>query len=274
MLLILTSPAFAGDKVIKLLAIGNSFSEDSIEQNLWQIANNQGVTMIIGNMYIGGCSIDRHFKNMTEDIPDYRYCKITVDGKREWFKNSHLKDVIKDEDWDYVSIQQVSQEAGQPQSYTHLKEVVDWIRANAPHAKVVFHQTWAYGPASTHGGFAKYDRDQMKMYEAVVSVTREQARKAGIKKIIPTGTALQDARTTKLGNDLTRDGFHMSKGFGRYLAACTWFETLTGKNVTRNTYVPDGSEKGTEAISEEEAVIARKAAHQAVAVPFHVVSIK
>lgn len=112
------------------------------------------------------------------------------------------------------------------------------------------------------------------MYNAVVSVTREQARKAGIKKIIPTGTALQDARTTKLGNDLTRDGFHMSKGFGRYLAACTWFETITGKNVTRNTYVPDGSEKGTEAISEEEAVIARKAAHRAVAVPFHVVSLK
>ncbi|MBP9998161.1 MAG: DUF4886 domain-containing protein, partial [Bacteroidales bacterium] len=54
MLLILTSPAFAGDKVIKLLAIGNSFSEDSIEQNLWQIANNQGVDMVIGNMYIGG----------------------------------------------------------------------------------------------------------------------------------------------------------------------------------------------------------------------------
>lgn len=277
-MLLMFSPAFTADgktqpkdKVIKVLAIGNSFSEDSIEQNLWQIAHDQGVDMVIGNMYIGGCSIDRHYKNITEDIPDYRYCKITVDGRRQWTKSSHLKDVIGDEDWDYVSIQQVSQDAGMPDTYSHLKEVVDWIHANAPTAEVVFHQTWAYGPESSHSGFARYDRDQMKMYQTVVSVSREQARKAGIKKIIPTGTALQDARTTRLGSDLTRDGFHMSKGFGRYLAACTWFETLTGRNVTRNSYVPDGSEKGTEAISPEDAVIARRAAHQAVAAPFKIV---
>ena len=97
--------------------------------------------MVIGNMYIGGCSVDRHYKNITEDIPDYRYCKITADGNRQWFKSSHLKDVIKDEAWDFVSIQQVSQDAGMPGTYAHLQEVVDWIRANAPQAEVVFHQT-------------------------------------------------------------------------------------------------------------------------------------
>ena len=280
LVLMFVGPAYAADKqqpstgkVIKVLAIGNSFSEDSIEQNLWQIAQAQGVDMVIGNMYIGGCSVDRHYKNITEDIPDYRYCKITADGNRQWSKSSHLKDVIKDEAWDFVSIQQVSQDAGMPGTYAHLQEVVDWIRANAPQAEVVFHQTWAYGPDSSHGGFLKYDRDQLKMYQAVVGVTKEQAEKVGITTIIPTGTALQDARTTRLGADLTRDGFHMSKGFGRYLAACTWFETLTGHDVSHNTYVPDGSQSGTEPLSSEDAAIARRAAHQAVAVPFEIVPI-
>lgn len=36
---------------------------------------------------------------------------------------------------------------------------------------------------------------------------------------------------------LNRDGFHMSN-YGRYLIGCVWFETLTGKSVIGNTFIP------------------------------------
>ena len=36
---------------------------------------------------------------------------------------------------------------------------------------------------------------------------------------------------------LHRDGFHMSQQ-GRYLIACVWFETLTGKSPVGNSYIP------------------------------------
>ena len=90
---------FAKDGVTRVLAIGNSFSWDSVEQNLYQIAAADSVPMIIGNMYIGGCSIDRHVKNIQENIPDYRYCKITADGTKthtgkftlaDWTNGWHL----------------------------------------------------------------------------------------------------------------------------------------------------------------------------------------
>lgn len=260
----------AKDGVTRVLAIGNSFSWDSVEQNLHQIAAADSVPMIIGNMYIGGCSIDRHVKNIKENLPDYRYCKILQDGTKTRTGKYTLAEAIKDETWDYVTIQQVSHESGRPQSYGNIQVLVDWVRENAPQAEIIFHQTWAYGPSSKHNGFAYYDRDQKKMYEAVVNTTREQAMKAGVNRFIPCGTAVQNARTTYLGNDLTRDGFHLSYGIGRFIAACTWYETITGRDVTTNTYCPDGSEDGTEAVSPEDCFTARRAAHAAVLCPFEV----
>ena len=67
-------------RVIKVLAIGNSFSEDAIEQYLYELAAAQGDSLVIGNAYIGGCSIDRHWSNAQTGKPEYRYRKI-VGGK-------------------------------------------------------------------------------------------------------------------------------------------------------------------------------------------------
>ena len=47
-----------------------------------------------------------------------------------------------------------------------------------------------------------------------------------VEQIIPTGTVLQNLRTSPLNNemDLTRDGYHMDYGLSRYAAACAVFE--------------------------------------------------
>ena len=42
---------------VKILAIGNSFSEDAVEQNLHELATAKGIETVIGNMYIPGCPI-------------------------------------------------------------------------------------------------------------------------------------------------------------------------------------------------------------------------
>ena len=49
--------------------------------------------------------------------------------------------------------------------------------------------------------------------------------------VIPAGTAIQNARTSYLGDTLTRDGYHMSNIHGRWITACTWFAYITGANV-------------------------------------------
>lgn len=82
-LAVLCIAAGAKERTIKILAIGNSFSWDSVEQNLHQIADADGTTLIIGNMYIGGCSIEHHVNNLRNDLPEYRYMKISADGSEE-----------------------------------------------------------------------------------------------------------------------------------------------------------------------------------------------
>ena len=48
---------------MKILSIGNSFSEDA-QRYLHQIANANGDDIFCANLYIGGCSLERHYNNI------------------------------------------------------------------------------------------------------------------------------------------------------------------------------------------------------------------
>ena len=50
---------YAQQKQVRILAIGNSFSQDAVEQYLHELAEAEGISTIIGNMFIGGCSLER-----------------------------------------------------------------------------------------------------------------------------------------------------------------------------------------------------------------------
>ena len=263
MLVLCAQVAFA-DRPLKLLAIGNSFSEDAIEQNLFELAAATGHQMVIGNMYIGGCSLERHWGNAQSNKPDYDYRKIGIDGKMTRTANYTLDKALRDEQWDYVSLQQVSQLSGMYNSFQpHLDSLIAYVRARVPATtKLIWHVTWAYAQNSTHGGFANYDRNQDKMYRAIVEgAQRLKKENAQFSLFVPVGTAIQNARTSFVGDHLNRDGFHLDLVLGRYTAACTWFECLFGTKVFGNRYAPKGLDKAQKAV-------AQWAAHLAVELPF------
>ena len=82
-LLGLSTAASANKEIIRILAIGNSFSEDAIENNLYELAAADGIKTIIANMYIGGCSLERHLDNARGNKGAYRYRKLGLDGIRK-----------------------------------------------------------------------------------------------------------------------------------------------------------------------------------------------
>ena len=263
MLVLCAQVAFA-DRPLKLLAIGNSFSEDAIEQNLFELAAAAGHQMVIGNMYIGGCSLERHWGNAQSNKPDYDYRKIGIDGKMTRTANYTLDKALRDEQWDYVSLQQVSQLSGMYNSFQpYLDSLIAYVRARVPATtKLIWHVTWAYAQNSTHGGFANYDRNQDKMYRAIVEgAQRLKKENAQFSLFVPVGTAIQNARTSFVGDHLNRDGFHLDLVLGRYTAACTWFECLFGTKVVGNRYAPKGLNKA-------QIAVAQWAAHLAVELPF------
>ncbi len=257
-------------KVIKVLALGNSFSMDAVEQYLWELGDADGVQMIVGDMYIGGCSLERHVKNLTGNLPAYAYRKVAIDGTKSDTGGTTLEKALSDEAWDYVSIQQVSGYSGIYGSYEpYMDTLIEYVRARIPEdCRILFHQTWAYQGDSRHGDFSKYWRNQNIMYHAICQTVRNAvSTRPQIYKVVPSGTAVQNARTSTIGDHMTRDGFHLNYDYGRFTAACTWYETLTGRNVMKNSYCP-------ETVSAEQDAIVKKAAHKAVRNPWTVTAIK
>ena len=259
----------AQNDTIKILAIGNSFSDDAIEDHLHGLAKTEGLTIVIGNIYKGGCSIERHVRNLRGNITDYEYRKIDAEGVRTIDYGYTMERGLADEDWDYVSFQQGSAFSGIPDSYALLPELVEYVKARVPEDAVfMFHQTWAYSKDSKHKEYHRYDNDQMKMYNAIVATVEEVIPQIkDIKILIPSGTAIQNARTSILGDDLTRDGYHLSRPVGRYVASCTWLQAVLGINPVGNTYCPEG-------MTPEQCKAAQKAARKAVKKPSKITTIK
>lgn len=255
------------DDIIRILAIGNSFSEDAIEQYLYELAEADGIEIIVANMYIGGSSLQQHWNNAQQNAANYAYRKI-VNGTKDQVNSVTIETALKDERWDYISFQQVSQNSGQLGTYfPYLTNLISYAKNHTtnPDVEFILHQTWAYSQNSNHSGFANYGNDQMTMYNAIVQAANDAAETAGISTIIPAGTAIQNGRTTLLGDTFDRDGYHLETSYGRFTAASTWYQKLFGNDVTQNSYVPEG-------ISSTQADIAKNAAKLAVANPNSVTS--
>ena len=263
--LLLGVSAALNARTLRILAIGNSFSRDAVEQNLHELAKADGDTAIISNLFIGGCSLERHSGNIRDDKHDYVYRKIGADGKMKEKKNTSIAEALKDDQWDYVSLQQASPISGMFEKYEpYLPGIIKYVKENAPKkSKIILHQTWAYQQGSGHSGFKNYDRDQLKMYRAIVDANKRAAKLGKIKTVVPSGTAVQNARTSFIGDNMNRDGFHLDLSHGRFTAACAWYETLFGKDVTRNTWAPKG-------MNRDIAAIAKRAAHEAVVNPYDI----
>ena len=263
--LLLGVSAALNARTLRILAIGNSFSRDAVEQNLHELAKADGDTAIIGNLFIGGCSLERHSGNIRDDKHDYVYRKIGADGKMKEKKNTSIAEALKDDQWDYVSLQQASPFSGMFEKYEpYLPGIIKYVKENAPKkSKIILHQTWAYQQGSGHSGFKNYDRDQLKMYRAIVDANKRAAKLGKIKTVVPSGTAVQNARTSFIGDNMNRDGFHLDLSHGRFTAACAWYETLFGKDVTRNTWAPKG-------MNRDIAAVAKRAAHEAVVNPYNI----
>ena len=257
--------ALAGDndKAIKILAIGNSFSVDALDQHFYDLAHAEGIDVIVGNMYIGGCTLQKHLNNALNDKPAYTYRKRGLDGKMVVTKEVSLAQALADESWDYISFQQQSGRSGLYDTWVEsLPKLIEYVKPKLPKDVVMMiHQTWAYDQTSTHKNFINYNNDQKVMYNAIMAAVKKISDYTGIKMVIPSGTAVQNARSTILKDCITRDGFHLHKIYGRYVAACTWFETIFRKSVVGNPYKPEG-------MTDEQCLAAQKSAHLAVKQPY------
>ncbi len=251
-------------KSLKILAIGNSFSTDSM-QYLYEILKEGGVEdVVLGNLYYGGCSLDQHYNFNKSDSASYTYYKNTA-GIWEKSEDFKMSSALADEEWDYVSLQQTSKTCGLTNSYGRLDELIATVKEKCPEAKLIWNMTWAYQQDSTHSSFPNYKNDQMTMYNMIIDVVKTVIEPLSFDIVIPCMTSVQNARTSFLGDTLTRDGYHLDYYIGRYIAGLTWYAAITGCPVDSIAYNPSSGR-----ISDDMVLAAKEAVTNAIKTPLAV----
>ena len=255
------------EKGTRVLMIGNSFSI-SLLQHLPQVAADCGVELDLASLYIGGCSLERHWTNVVKDV-DKEY-KPYLFGRNRFGKYTQGKanvcDVLRMAKWDIVTVQQASHESWRPETYhPYGDNLVAKIRELAPQAKIYVQETWSYTPWD--GRLAEWGIDQDEMYAKLHEAYGAFAKQCGL-ATIPFGTAVQEWRRrlpvkyaeNSFGGDVVGGGlqderdhfkrgadgkwvpngdvFHLGRK-GEYFQALVWAETLFGVDLEKLKYKPD-----------------------------------
>ena len=109
---------------LKVLAIGSSFSRPCVE-SLPPVARALGVDLDIASLYIGGCSLERHWKNIetaetNATFRPYRFDRNTSGRKTAIDGRISIQEALTAAKWDVVTIQQASHKSWRAGSYFPL----------------------------------------------------------------------------------------------------------------------------------------------------------
>ena len=214
---------------MQVLAIGNSFSQDATRY-LHGIAKCAGDDITVVNLYIGGCSLSRHYRNMLSKKKAY---SLEFNGESTGFFID-LDDALLSRDWDYITLQQVSSSSVNYDSYQpYLEDLSSYVRMCCPKAKIIMHETWSYEDGSEKLQALGYENREA-MYADIHAAYDFAAHATAAHSTIPSGALFE--KLAKLGFKIHRDTYHATKGIGRYALALLWYTSLTGKSVSDNTF--------------------------------------
>jgi len=279
-------------KTIRLLTVGNSFSNDALAF-LEDIARGVGgVGFEIGRASLGGCSLEKHWNlaQFTARHPDYRTYRLSSnpDGT---VRDASLQEALAAAPWDYITFQQFSGGSWMPSTFEPwLGHLIGLARERSPGARVLLHQTWAYRSDSPF--LPEHNLNDEMMFERIRAnyAYFSQRYDCGL---LPSGEAIQEARRApgrtfrwpdpdfdfaaaeppalprqdhsfSIGwfwvingspdgvPQLRLDANHLNER-GRYLVGGVWFERLTGLDARRCAFVPEGMDAADAAFLRETA---------------------
>ncbi len=245
----------------KLLTIGNSFADNALTF-LPAFAKAGGKQLLVFKANLGGHSLQQHAGYMqafeaNPDDPKGRPYKGLPDPGTGAKRDFSLREALESQDWDFVTIQQVSGSSYKPGTFQpHANKLIEYIRKYAPKAEILVYQTWAY-PDDYYQKIPEKSLNQQTMYAGLKEAYQKLADDAGL-RIIPVGDAFQAARALPAPPALNIPGDKHANAAGSYLAGATFYELIFGENVETNTFVPKD-------ISPEQALALRKAAHDSAA---------
>ena len=261
------------DGTIRVLAIGNGFSQDSVKL-LSEIAASDGVSILPYNAYRYGKTLKDHY--YAWEINTAEYYRVEPYGvSNGTFKSS--RELVSMQDWDYIILQGTTHYneydeglwgASVATTTNYWTKLKNGIAEYAPDAKRLVNATWApineFAAKVNDGMFASCTPDSRGAYlaallpheQAGADIYSTEVREDGGKAYIPTAVAVdylirhycfpehegeRDSDDKYDNSENTRGVFkditcHLTDNVGKVLAGLVWYEMITGIPATESSY--------------------------------------
>lgn len=203
---------------LRVLILGNSFSYDGTAylEEISEALHLDGNRFCVYNGFIGSGG----FQEWTDVFLSNDTILLTrMAGGIDMKHSSPLRELLQ-QPWELCVILQGSHQSYKWNSFEHCADhLISLIKSQCPNQKIkiAYAMPWSHTVVNTPtelSGNIKCARKIVEEYE--------------VDFVIPVGTAIQNAREAKLDNGkyLTRDDWHICHGAGRYISACTWYESV------------------------------------------------
>lgn len=215
------------DTPLKILAIGNSFTNCAIHYLPHLIKGLEDDSVCVAKLVKSSASLSMHWKSHISNSADYDL--YYSDGGT--YKETDIKTI--DEaltilDWDIIVIQQVSGLSGIYSSYEpYLHYLLELFQESNPGSLSAWQCTWAYMPGTVHQDFFRYEYDSERMYTAIIGACSRISSQVDI--VIPSAVAIRRLREAfpEVEDGFTKDGFHLDlTGLAGVTLSALWHECL------------------------------------------------
>ena len=259
---------------LKILCVGNSFTGDTLEymQSFLTDLDVEGVT--IYKAQIGGSTLqvwwDRYINDTT--LTPYKITGYDIPNI-----GSTLKELFA-HDWDFIMFQAYTGDAlAQYNPYicdlaTHARKLCTNVNV-----KIALNLPW-----SSSANYSSQVPKGVDGFNAIASAYSQAVDYFDntIDVVIPTGTALQNARGTTLTNeaDLTKDYHHAAGGVAKYIITATFFEALIKPFTKISAFAStldisataSSSDLGAESVTSSNRTLCLTCAEYAIVNPFNI----
>lgn len=230
---------------IRLLSIGNSYSQDALAYVPFIIQNmGVDVDIQIGILMQSSATLAMHVDNYTNESAAYTF--YLYNGGSSWQKlgKKTIKWAMDNYQWDIVSLQQGSGSAYRWSTcQPYLNKLINLIDSYVTESiKFMWYQTQTR-PAQSNNGANWDDETIVDHYVNTSEASKRIMEETSCEILVPVGTAIQNARsiasikalgdyannplnTSGKGYLTCKDGVHLQEGLPCQIAAYTFVQVL------------------------------------------------
>ena len=212
------------NKQFKILAIGNSFTQDAFTYVPALLKEMGYVDFELVILSFSGSTLEQHVQFATNNTVQYDM-EIYNTQTNKWSGTGEytttFKQAITYTNFDTIILQQQSARSHNYDTYQpHLNNLIRYIYDNIDYPTKL---GWHGSPAQPDYGWVS-TMTSAEFYAAQQQTFLNVLRDTPIEYVIPNGTAIQNARTTTLstlgtGGSMTQDGLHLQEGIPCLVAA-------------------------------------------------------